>query len=322
LSAVSGDSDDASDASDASFDWDSLNPPYDVAWVEASVIDTWDFDDPRLTRLRFLAMIDAAPPGSPTALVYRTQAARAHALLREFAEAGELLDGASVRCKDLAGCAVDHVNARIAIERGRLLNSQGSPADAMPHFALAYERATSAAAAGLAVDALHMSAIAAGASEGNEASTRWNERAIAEAEASADPAARRWLGSLLNNYGWDKHGAGDFDAALASFERALAAREEQGKEPELTIAKWAVARTLRSLERYDDALLIHDELVGTPDGVDDGYVHEERGECLLALCRADDARLAFARAYELLSADEWLVENEPDRLARLRDLSG
>jgi tetratricopeptide (TPR) repeat protein len=319
LSAVADDSD---DASDASFDWDSLNRPYDVAWVESSVLETWDFNDPSLTRLRFIALIDAAPPGSPTALVYRTQVARALGLRGEFAQAVELLDAATLRCEDLpAGCPLDHVRARIAIERGRALNSSGAPVDALPHFERAYELATTAGAAGLAVDALHMCAIAAGAINGPSDSTAWNERAIAEAEASDDPAARRWLGSLLNNYGWDKHMAGDYDAALDIFSRALATREEQGKEPELTIAKWTVARTLRSLERYDEALRIHDDLVETPDGADDGFVYEERGECLLALDREDEARPAFARAYELLSADEWLAKQEPDRLARLRDLS-
>jgi tetratricopeptide (TPR) repeat protein len=307
---------------DLSFDWDSMNQPYNVGWVESSLLETWDFDDPELTRLRFMALIDSVPPGSPTALVYRTQLARTHSLRREFDAANDILDAAALRCDDLpTGCALDHVQARLAIERGRTLNSSGAPAEAMGYFAEAYERATAAGAAGLAVDALHMSAIAAGAAEGPAASTEWNERAIAEAESSSDPAARRWLGSLLNNYGWDKHATGEHAQALEIFERALAAREEQGKEPELTVAKWTVGRALRSLERYDEALEIHDQLAVSPHGADDGYVHEERGECLLALGRADEARPAFAQAYELLSGDKWLAENEPDRLARLRDLA-
>jgi tetratricopeptide (TPR) repeat protein len=213
------------------------------------------------------------------------------------------------------------VRARIAIERGRTLRSSGKTADAMPYFEMAYETATGAGAGGLAVDALHMCAIAAGSIDGPVASTRWNKRAIAEAEASDDPAARRWLGSLLNNYGWDKHEVGDYDQALEIFERALAVREEHGKEPELTVAKWTVARALRSLERYEEALAIHESLAATPEGADDGFVHEERGECLLALGRGDEARRSFARAYELLSTDEWLARTEADRLTRLRDLS-
>jgi tetratricopeptide (TPR) repeat protein len=306
----------------SSFDFGGPDQSYDVAWVESSVLDTWNFDDPALSRLRFLALGDGFPPGSPTALVYRTQVARALGLQREFREATELLDTAALRSTDLAdGAALEHVRARIAIERGRILSSQERPADAMPYFEMAYETATDAGAAGLAIDALHMCAIAAGATEGSAASSRWNKHAIEEAEASSDPAARNWLGSLLNNQGWDKHEAGDYEEALAIFERALAAREEQGRQPELTIAKWTVGRALRSLERYEDALRIHDALVVTPTGADDGFVHEERGECLLALDRAHDARSAFARAYELLSADEQFAASDPDRLARLRDLS-
>jgi tetratricopeptide (TPR) repeat protein len=316
VSAVAGPPD------DISFDWDSLDRPYDVGWVESSLLETWDFDDPELSRLRFMALIESVPPGGPTALVYRTQVARTHSLRREFDAANDALDAAALRCDDLpAGCGLDHVRARLAIERGRVLNSSGAPDDAMPHFAEAYERATAAGAPGLAVDALHMSAIAAGSVDGPTASGEWNERAIAEAEASRDPAARRWLGSLLHNYGWDRHEAGEHARALEIFERALAAREEQGKEPELTVAKWTVGRALRSLERYAEALEIHDQLAVSPHGADDGYVHEERGECLLALGRTDEARPAFARACELLSANEWLAENEPDRLARLRDLA-
>jgi tetratricopeptide (TPR) repeat protein len=308
---------------DLSFDWDSLDRPHDVRWLESSVLETWDFDDPALSRLRFLALIDSVPPGSPTALIYRTQVARTHSLRREFDEANDVLDAAALRCDDLAaGCASYHVRARLAIERGRTLNSSGSPDAALAYFQEAYELACAAGAAGLAVDALHMCAIAAGSVDGPTASTAWNERAIAEAEASDDPAARRWLGSLLNNYGWDKHDAGAYAEALPIFERALAAREETGKEPELTIAKWTVARALRSLGRLDEALRIQDALAESPDGSGDGFVHEERGECLLALARADEAQPAFARAYELLSADAWLAESEPDRIARLARLAG
>ena len=53
----------------------------------------------------------------------------------------------------------------------------------------------------------------------------------------------------------------------------------------------------------------------------DGYAYEEVGECLLLKDQADEAKPYFARAYELLSADEWLMANEPARLERLRTLS-
>jgi hypothetical protein len=53
----------------------------------------------------------------------------------------------------------------------------------------------------------------------------------------------------------------------------------------------------------------------------DGYVHEELGECLLALGLSDAAQPHFALAFETLTADPWLVEHEPARLQRLQSLS-
>ena len=55
-------------------------------------------------------------------------------------------------------------------------------------------------------------------------------------------------------------------------------------------------------------------------GESDGYVLEEIGECLLALDREGEAPPYFRRAYESLSRDTWLVEQEPERLVRLKEL--
>jgi hypothetical protein len=55
-------------------------------------------------------------------------------------------------------------------------------------------------------------------------------------------------------------------------------------------------------------------------GESDGYVFEEIGECLLALNREVEARPYFSKAYEILASDAWLAEQEPDRLARIKEL--
>jgi hypothetical protein len=52
----------------------------------------------------------------------------------------------------------------------------------------------------------------------------------------------------------------------------------------------------------------------------DGYVFEEIGECLLALNRRQAAQPYFAEAYQLLSQDVSLSEQEPARLERLSQL--
>ena len=47
---------------------------------------------------------------------------------------------------------------------------------------------------------------------------------------------------------------------------------------------------------------------------------DEIGECLLSLDRAGEAAGYFKHAYDILSKDDWLMANEPERLARLKEL--
>jgi hypothetical protein len=91
---------------------------------------------------------------------------------------------------------------------------------------------------------------------------------------------------------------------------------------ETRIAKRTIARTLRSLNRVEEALSHQLELKKEFDSANekDGYVLEEIGECLLALDRPSDAQPYFAEAYKLLSQDTWLAAQEPVRLERLKQL--
>jgi tetratricopeptide (TPR) repeat protein len=208
---------------------------------------------------------------------------------------------------------------RHLLERGSVFNSSGQPERAVPIFLEALRAAEAAGEDGLAVDAAHMLGICAPASERLE----WNHRALALAERSEQPAARRWLASLYNNIGWIHHGAGEYAAALDLFEKALSLREARSQVPETRIARWCVARTLRSMARLDEALSMQRRLAVELEADDqtDGYVDEEIAECLLALGRAREARGSFARAHELLAADQGLAAREPARLERLKKLS-
>jgi tetratricopeptide (TPR) repeat protein len=124
----------------------------------------------------------------------------------------------------------------------------------------------------------------------------------------------------LNNQGWDAYDAGEYDAALGLFERALASRREAGaSDRQIRVARWCVAKGLRSVGRVEEALAEQTALAGENDAPD-GYNEEELGECLLALGRAEEARPHFAAAHRLLSEDPWLVESDPERLARLERL--
>jgi tetratricopeptide (TPR) repeat protein len=264
----------------------------------------WNFDDPAATETRFRLLEAEA----------QTQRARTHSLRRQFSEAHAILD----LVEPLATPENARLRVRYLLERGRTHNSAKEKDLARPLFREAWELARSVGEDGLAVDAAHMLGIV----EAGDESIFWNAEALKLSQSSSDPKARKWLGSLSNNLGWTYHDLGRFDDTLTCFQAALAARKEAGDIGAERIARWSVARCLRSLGRLDEALEIQQALRAEheTDATPDGYVFEELGECLLALGKTADARPHFARAYELLSADSYLAENEAERLARLKQL--
>ena len=56
-------------------------------------------------------------------------------------------------------------------------------------------------------------------------------------------------------------------------------------------------------------------------GEPSGFVFEEIAENLLAQNKGDEARPWFAKAWEALSKEAWLVKSAPERIARIRELS-
>jgi tetratricopeptide (TPR) repeat protein len=280
--------------------------------------DLWDYDDPAGSESRFRAAIEAAAArGERTAAdEARTQLARALGLQGRFGDAHDVLDRL-----DADHQADDRVRVRILLERGRLWRSSGSAASAVVPFEGAWELARMLGEDGLAVDAAHMLALV----DAPPGEPTWHERALGLAEASPEPAARKWRGSLWNNIGWARFGAGDLVGALAAFETALDARREQGLPKAVRVAEWCHARCIRALGRPAEALAIHERLAaetaaaGEPES---GFAAEEIGECLLDLGRSAEARPYLARAAGLLGADPWLADHEPDRIARLRRLGG
>jgi tetratricopeptide (TPR) repeat protein len=160
--------------------------------------------------------------------------------------------------------------------------------------------------------------------ETGDDSVTWNEKAMARAEQSKNPQARKWLGALYNNLGWTYHDQKKDPArALALFRKALSFQEAMKQPREIRIARWSVAKALRSLGKVEEALTIQQALQKewAEAGEPDGYVFEELGECLLALHREAEARPWFKQAYALLSKDAWTMENEAARMARIQELS-
>jgi len=183
---------------------------------------TWDFDDLEASEQRFRALLEEEDTADGRAEVL-TQLARVEGLRDRFDEGTALLDEAEM----LAG-STSVVRARIDLERGRLRRSSGDAEAALPLFEAAFATALAIPHEFLAVDAAHMMAIAAPEFETRLA---WSIRGIDLARASSDPEVSYWLGSLFNNAGWDYFDAGDYEAALDCFERALADREKRPDEP-------------------------------------------------------------------------------------------
>jgi tetratricopeptide (TPR) repeat protein len=293
------------------------NYAYRMSKVKPALPDfdaKWDYDRPEQTEAEFRSVLPAARESGDRDYLAQllTQIARAQGLQMKFDEAARTLAEAEA----LIDGSMPVARVRLLLERGRMLNSSKRRDESRPLFRSAWELAREVRADGFAVDAAHMLGIV----EPGDASVEWNERAIAFAEESADPKARRWLGSLYNNLGWTHHGKGEYPAALGLFQKALASREAQGAREPIRIAHWCIARTLRSLGRVEEALALQRRLLA--EGTEDGYVQEELGECLLALNRAEEAAPHFAAAHAALSGDEWLQRDEPERLERLRRLGG
>ncbi|MCC7479473.1 tetratricopeptide repeat protein [bacterium] len=285
----------------------------------------WNFGDPAASEAAFSKLLEDSADAASTdyAAQLLTQIARTHGLRADFTAAQEWLEKAEIlilegeeRGEDMRVSRV-----RLGLERGRTLNSSGDPAAAVPVFELALELAQTAGLENYACDAAHMLGIACPGDAGLE----WNLRAIAMAEAAKDEQARKWLGPLYNNTGWSLHELGRYDEALALWEKSVDFRLAQNPTGmPARIAKWTVARCLRSMGRYQEALDKQLALQAEFEalGEADGYVFEEIGENLLALGRPEDARPHFARAYELLSQLSGLEKLEDARLARLKEHGG
>lgn len=278
----------------------------------------WDFDHPDSSEAAFGALLPLArAAGDPDYLAQLlTQVARAEGLQMKFDHASKTLDEAEALITPETPVA----RVRLLLERGRVLNSSKRREESKPFFREAWDLARASGAGGLAVDAAHMMGIV----ESGDSSIAWNREAIAYAEGSQDPRARRWLGSLYNNLGWTYHDAGDATTALDLFRKALSAREAEGKPGLIRIGHWCVARALRSLGRLDEALAIQRRLLAENEAAHapDGYVNEEIAEILLARGDADGAKPHFAAAWKVLSEDPWLRRDEAARLDRMRRLGG
>ncbi|MCU1517927.1 MAG: hypothetical protein JWQ75_2648 [Pseudarthrobacter sp.] len=188
----------------------------------------WKHEDPELSEQRFRdALADPAFDADEKAEL-ATQLGRAIGQQGRYEEADALLDSVD-------GEEEPTVGVRILLERGRVLNASGHAAMAVPLFEQAAELGDHLGEEYLAVDALHMLAIADSA----HAET-WTRSALEYASTAHDPHTRRWMVALHNNLGWALHGAGRFTEALVEFQLAEQWAERTGTPAQQQHAREAI----------------------------------------------------------------------------------
>ena len=181
-----------------------------------------------------------------------TQLARLASWRDRFDEAWSLLDEADALA-DNSGEA----RARVLLERARVVVQTTGDAEALPLAEAAFEAAIAAGAHFVAGDAAHTCAL-----RGDMEA--WTARGLALAESHT--AATYWRGTLLINLGdwhWERREPAE---ALATYEAALAAREQVTRNPQLTEeARVGIARALLALGRPDEAVPLLEQAVAWTD---------------------------------------------------------
>ena len=195
----------------------------------------WDFDNPELSEQRFReAMADEKYDADERAEL-ATQLGRAIGLQSRFEEADALLDAIDSEDEPTIG-------VRIILERGRVLNSSGHPQMAVPLFEQAAELGDHLGEEFLAVDALHMLAIA----DADHAEL-WTRSALEYASTAHDANTRRWMIALHNNLGRILHRSGRLTEALVEFQLAEQWAERVGTPAQQQYAREAVAECEHAL---------------------------------------------------------------------------
>jgi tetratricopeptide (TPR) repeat protein len=266
------------------------------------VREYWNFDDPEASEANFRGIIDQPSLSREEYLEVWAQIARTFSLRRDCPKCHSLLEEHWEEAMASGG----RPKACFELERGRAFRSGKEIDKSIPLF----KSAALSDEDDLKIDALHMLAIVAEP----EKAIQINKDALAFAEASSQPWAQRWEGSLCNNLAWSFFEAQDYATALRYFQQAVDARTKFGQTDSIRVAKWCVGHCQRMAGNLENAFEIQIEL---SHGESDGYVSEELGEILLAQGNPEAAKPHFAAAVELL-ADQ--LGSDSERIMRMKAL--
>jgi tetratricopeptide (TPR) repeat protein len=284
---------------------------------ESDLNRIWNASDPKASEVSFRELLSAAE-GDPSRLVeLNSYIARSESAQGKLAEAKASLQKAEHLLEATPACRVS-AKIRWLLEVGRLYILERTPSQARIRSAEAWTLALQSGEDYLAVDAALMMAEI----EPQKVQQEWIRRAIQLAESSSLGGTKRWLGSLYTSLGWKQFELRQHTACLATFEKALTHLKADGSDRERFVAQWAIGKVLRILGRGEEALTIQNALLAELNigGAKDGRLFEELAECLHSLKRTPEAKIYFELAYRELSVDPWVMDNEPAKLKRLKDL--
>ncbi len=250
------------------------------------------------------------------------QLARAQTALKKMPEARLQLSRAEELLREPGSVGIV-ARLRWLIEKGRIYILDKTPSQARLVFV---EALTLAGRSGEDHFVIELAQLMAGI-EPPKAQMDWILKAIQMAEQSPQTKAKQWLGSLYASLGWKLYDLHQYEQALEIFRKSLVHLKSYGSARDVFVARWSTGKILRVMNRLEEALAIQKGLfveLGLADspvkGALDGRLYEELAECLQALQRPDEAQHYFELAYRELSRDEWVTDNQPVKLKRMKDL--
>ena len=264
------------------------------------------------------ALRELLPSSGDSRAELLTVIARVQGQQKKFADANASLAESEKLLQDPESTYRVSTRIRWLLEKGRIQNLERIPSQARNSFIEAWTLAVNSGEDDLAVDVAQMMA----AIEPMKAQQDWIARAVQIAESSPQDQPKRRLGTLYAVQAWRHFDVRQYEKSLEVFQKALSHLKSNGSPREAFVAKWSVGKVLRALNRTEEALTLQKSLLSELGigGPRDGRVFEELAECLQTLKRSAEAQPYFGLAYEELSKDEWLMDNQAGQLKRLKEL--
>jgi tetratricopeptide (TPR) repeat protein len=278
-------------------------------------IKLWNFGNPKETEQKFQEILSIAQTANDPSYVAQllSQIARTQGLQGKFDEAHATLD----RVEEMLTSDLQLARIRYLLERGRAFNSSNHQDRSIPLFIDAYTLASSIDEMKLAIDAIHMIAIAESDPKNQ---VEWNFKGIEM--AMSDLNSIGWLHALYNNIGESYLLLKDYENARLYFHKLIELQIQRNGEADIHTLK-DEAKAIRFLGKPNEALSILEPLLKKiiDAGMDNGWIREEIAENHLLLGENTIAKPHFIKAFELLSKDEFCIKNEQDKLRYLKKLA-